>query len=126
MHGPPLQSRVVRTVTPTLLTPEVIEELRTADHIVNRALVRHGLDKSLSQVPVVLLPVDLEGGQRRTVVLRPFMTQDFMTGTPAIPGKHFPLPVLLEVCNNILASCPGVSRICYDLTSKPPGTTEWE
>jgi len=59
------------------------------------------------------------------VVLRPFITNDFMTGTPAIPGKHIPVEVVNKMCQEI-EKVAGISRVLYDLTSKPPGTTEWE
>ena len=48
-----------------------------------------------------------------------------MTGVPAIPGKDLPLDVVQKMVSEI-GGVPGVSRILYDLTPKPPGTTEWE
>jgi len=83
-------------------------------------------------MPVVLIPIHFERGQmnrnpscQRSVVLRPFVTNDFMTGTPAVPGKHLPVDVVDMMCQQI-EKVPGISRVLYDLTSKPPGTTEWE
>jgi GMP synthase (glutamine-hydrolysing) len=49
-----------------------------------------------------------------------------MTGRPAVPGKDFPSSALDEMVAGILRDLKGVSRVAYDLTSKPPGTTEWE
>ncbi len=80
---------------------------------------------------------------QHSVVLRTFLTKDFMTGRPAVPGETFPLEMLDEMCQTITTNVPGISRILYDLTSKPPGkqsrlflryqsyfvflaTTEWE
>ncbi|CAF1162237.1 unnamed protein product [Adineta ricciae] len=63
---------------------------------------------------------------QHSVVLRTFVTKDFMTGKPATPGETFPLEMLDEICETIKTNVPGISRILYDLTSKPPATTEWE
>ncbi len=49
-----------------------------------------------------------------------------MTGVPAIPGRDIPEEVVLGIVDQILREVPGVARVCYDLTSKPPATTEWE
>ncbi|CAF1032607.1 unnamed protein product [Adineta steineri] len=63
---------------------------------------------------------------QHSVVLRTFLTKDFMTGRPAVPGETFPLEMLDEMCQTIKTNVPGISRVLYDLTSKPPATTEWE
>lgn len=83
-------------------------------------------------MPVVLIPLHFDRDLltrdpscQRSVVLRPFITNDFMTGTAAVPGRDFPEDVLLEMVTQI-KKVPGISRVLYDLTSKPPGTTEWE
>ena len=62
---------------------------------------------------------------QRSVVIRTFITSDFMTGIPATPGNEIPVEVVLKTVTEI-KKIPGISRIMYDLTSKPPGTTEWE
>ena len=49
-----------------------------------------------------------------------------MTGIPATPGKEIPFTSLQEMVNRILNEVPEITRVVYDLTSKPPGTTEWE
>jgi GMP synthase (glutamine-hydrolysing) len=93
-----------------------------------------GLLRTLSQVPVVLFPVnfgakDKEGSAAaatHSIALRTFITNDFMTGVPAVPGRDIPEAVLDSIVEQILAEVPGVARVCYDLTSKPPATTEWE
>lgn len=103
-------------------------------------------------MPVVLIPVhfDRDPAARipscsRSIVLRPFLSSDFMTGVPILPGsERLPLNVsILAMIITIMipaAFCPkvldkmvrdiseinGISRILYDLTAKPPGTTEWE
>jgi len=48
-----------------------------------------------------------------------------MTGVPAIPGKHLSIELVSKMVSEI-GTVPGISRVLYDLTSKPPGTTCWE
>lgn len=122
----------VTDITPTHLTSNVIATLRQADHVANQVLVANGYMGAISQMPVVLIPIhfDRDAASRipscqRSIVLRPFCTNDFMTGTPAIPIKELPLHVVKKMVMEISA-IPGISRVLYDLTSKPPGTTEWE
>lgn len=119
-------------ITPTHLTSNVISTLRQADHVTNQILIANGCMSALSQMPVVLIPVhfDRDAASRapscqRSVVLRPFVTNDFMTGTPAVPGKELPFHVVEKIIRDVLA-VKGISRVLYDLSSKPPGTTEWE
>jgi GMP synthase (glutamine-hydrolysing) len=76
-------------------------------------------------VPVVLFPASFGTKGNRSIALRPFITRDFMTGKPAVPGEDIPLKVLFDTVAKI-EKVPGISRVVYDLTSKPPGTTEWE
>jgi GMP synthase (glutamine-hydrolysing) len=126
VFGAPV-SQPIHTITPTLLTAESVTQLRKADGIVNAALLKYGLTKSISQVPVVLIPIDFDGqSKKRSVVIRTFMTNDFMTGSPAVPGKEMPLSVLTNMVKTLLEKTPHISRVLYDLTAKPPGTTEWE
>jgi GMP synthase (glutamine-hydrolysing) len=123
-----------KRVTRTLPGREALDQLRAADDVVNRTLIKHDLTTKLSQVPVVSFPVDLScsdehPGQpttKRSIAIRTFITNDFMTGVPAEPGTDYmPLAVLQEMVEGI-EKVPGISRVVYDLTSKPPGTTEWE
>ena len=67
-------------VTATSLQPDVVEQLRQADHIVSTILVKHDLNRSLSQVPVVLFPVGFGEKGKRAIAIRTFITNDFMTG----------------------------------------------
>lgn len=62
---------------------------------------------------------------QRSVVIRTFITQDFMTGVPAVPGPDLSMEVLSKMVSEI-RTVNGISRVLYDLTAKPPGTTEWE
>ncbi|KDR20132.1 GMP synthase [glutamine-hydrolyzing] isoform X2 [Zootermopsis nevadensis] len=122
----------VLDITPTFLTSNVLSTLRQVDLVANQVLASSGCVNSLSQMPVVLIPVHFDRDQvsripscQRSIVLRPFCTHDFMTGMPAIPGQELPVDVVQRMVTEIL-TVPGVSRVLYDLTSKPPGTTEWE
>lgn len=83
-------------------------------------------------MPVVLIPLHFdrdifvrESSCQRSVVLRPFITNDFMTGLAARPGQDLPEEVVMEMADEV-KKVSGISRVLYDLTSKPPGTTEWE
>ncbi|CAG9573878.1 putative GMP synthase [Leishmania major strain Friedlin] len=125
MFGPP-QSESPSTVTPTYLTTDVLEKLRVADDKVNSILMKHQLVRSLSQVPIILIPIGFDKAGGYSVVVRTFLTNDFMTGIPATPGTAFmPLAVLEEIFNEV-QKLEFVGRVMYDLTAKPPGTTEWE
>ncbi|XP_008216297.1 GMP synthase [glutamine-hydrolyzing] [Nasonia vitripennis] len=122
----------VMDITPTHLTSNVISTLRQADHLANQVLSANNSMGSISQMPVVLIPIHFDRDYasrappcQRSIVLRPFVSRDFMTGTPAIPGNELPMHVIKKMVSEI-SSVPGISRVLYDLTSKPPGTTEWE
>lgn len=120
--------RPIKTVTPTLLSRPVLSLLREADYLVNQILAESGLARSLSQVPVVLYPIDYDNASPsllHSVALRPFVTSDFMTGVPAWPGRDMSVDVVRDLVTAV-AKVPGISRVSYDLTAKPPGTTEWE
>jgi GMP synthase (glutamine-hydrolysing) len=124
VFGPMINSGL-DSLTPTYLTNDVKDELGVIDAIVNRKLEQYGLDKSLSQVPVILLPLHFGEPGKRSVAIRTFMTTNFKTGDIALPGVDFPEEILLEIVEEVLA-LPGIARVLYDLTSKPPATTEWE
>lgn len=121
----------VRKVTPTKLVPAVLDQLREADYAVNQQLQKHSLVKVVAQVPVISVPIDLDYNgdakttTNRTIVIRTFMTSDFMTGVPATPGKEIPVAVLNTMVADVM-KVAGITRVMYDLTAKPPGTTEWE
>lgn len=96
VFGPPVREPVTE-VTPTYLTMNVLATLREVDFLANKVLRESGYDKKLAQMPVVLIPIhfDRDSSQRlpssqRSIVFRPFISQDFMTGLPAIPNKHLP------------------------------------
>jgi GMP synthase (glutamine-hydrolysing) len=79
---------------------------------------------------VISFPVDFDAAgdqptSKRSIAIRTFVTTDFMTGVPAVPGQLMPAEALDKMVRGV-QEVPGVSRVVYDLTSKPPGTTEWE
>jgi len=112
-------------ITPTHLTKDVVSQLQEADDHVNTILLKYSLIRKLSQVPVVLFPVGFGIPGNRSVAIRTFITNDFMTGVPAVPGVDIPEESVIEMVDAV-STVKGISRVAYDLTSKPPGTTEWE
>lgn len=130
--GPGLAVRCLGEVT-----PERLERLRRADAIFTEELRRAGLLRlhaeqdelqGTAQAFAVLLPVrsvGVMGDQRtyqETVALRAVTTDDFMTADWA----RLPYDLLATVANRIVNEVPGVNRVVYDITSKPPATIEWE
>lgn len=102
--------------------------LRKADAIYIEELRKAGLYDKTSQAFAVFLPVKsvgVQGDARRydhVIALRAVETIDFMTAHWA----HLPYEFLDHVCRRIVNEVPGVSRVVYDITGKPPGTIEWE
>ncbi|MEP6463311.1 MAG: glutamine-hydrolyzing GMP synthase [Frankiaceae bacterium] len=122
--GPGLGIRIVGEVT-----LERLELLRGADAIVREELTRAGLDREIWQCPVVLLAdvrsVGVQGDGRtygHPIVLRPVTSADAMTADWA----RLPYDVLARISGRIPNEIPGVNRVVLDVTSKPPGTIEWE
>jgi len=116
-HEPPA------TVVPLAgaMTRRRLDLLREADHIVMEGLRRHGLYDEIWQCPTVLVPLDLAGDGGELVVVRPIRSKRAMTATPV----ELP-PALLDELREAVGGLPGVSGIALDVTSKPPGTIEWE
>ncbi len=111
------------------ITWERLEALRAADAIFRAALAEAGmLRDDTAQAFAVLLPVRSVGvmGDQRTygevIALRAVTTQDFMTADWA----RLPYELLAQVSNRIVNEVPGVNRVVYDISSKPPATIEWE
>jgi GMP synthase (glutamine-hydrolysing) len=122
--GPGLAIRVVGEVT-----PDRLRILREADAIVREELSRAGLDQEIWQCPVVLLAdvfsVGVQGDGRtygHPVVLRPVTSEDAMTADWA----RLPDPVLTTIATRITNEVSEINRVVLDVTSKPPGTIEWE
>ncbi|ERE88493.1 GMP synthase [glutamine-hydrolyzing]-like protein [Cricetulus griseus] len=131
IFGPPVKEPPT-DVTPTFLTTGVLSTLRQADFVAHNILRESGYAGKISQMPVILTPLHFDRDPlqkqpscQRSVVIRTFITSDFMTGIAATPGNEIPVEVVLKMVTEI-KKIPGISRVMYDLTSKPPGTTEWE
>jgi len=121
--GPGLAVRILGEVK-----REYAELLRRADHIFIEELRRHDLYQRTSQAFAVFLPVrsvGVMGDARRydyVIALRAVETVDFMTAHWA----HLPYEFLDLVSRRIVNEVPGISRVVYDISSKPPATIEWE
>lgn len=121
--GPGLAVRVLGEVTKPRL-----DVLREADEILLEEIIAADLYRATSQVFAVLLPVNSVGvmGDGRTyenvLAVRAVTSQDFMTADWA----RIPYDVLARISNRIINEVRGVNRVCYDISSKPPATIEWE
>ena len=122
--GPGLGIRIVGEVT-----RERLDLLRDADAIAREELTAAGLDAEIWQCPVVLLAdvrsVGVQGDGRtygHPIVLRPVSSEDAMTAD----WSRLPYDVLARISNRITNEVSDVNRVVLDVTSKPPGTIEWE
>ncbi|HEU5126558.1 MAG TPA: glutamine-hydrolyzing GMP synthase [Glycomyces sp.] len=122
--GPGLGIRIVGEVT-----RERLDLLRAADAIARAELTAAGLDRSVWQFPVVLLAdvrsVGVQGDGRtygHPVVLRPVTSEDAMTAD----WSRLPYELLAKISTRITNEVPEINRVTLDVTSKPPGTIEWE
>ena len=121
--GPGLAVRILGDIT-----REKVRILQDADDIFISALREAGLYDSIWQAGVILLPVNSVGvmGDERTyeqaVALRAVSSTDAMTAD----WTHLPYDFLAKVSNDIINRVRGVNRVCYDISSKPPSTIEWE
>jgi GMP synthase (glutamine-hydrolysing) len=122
--GPGLAIRIIGEVTAGRL-----DTLRRADAIAREELTAAGLDNQIWQCPVVLLAdirsVGVQGDGRtygHPIVLRPVSSEDAMTAD----WTRVPYEVLERISTRITNEVPEVNRVALDVTSKPPGTIEWE
>jgi len=106
---------------PATVTRERLSLLREADHIVMTALTNHELYDDIWQCPTVLVPLAFDDADGELVVIRPVRSQRAMTATPV----ELPAVMVDDVREAILA-LPGIGGLALDITSKPPGTIEWE
>ena len=121
--GPGLAVRILGEVT-----KEKLDILREADAILQRELQKSPLFKDLWQSFGVLLPVKTVGvmGDQRTyewvLAIRAVLSSDAMTAEVA----DLPVSLLSDIARKIVGEVKGINRVVYDVTSKPPGTIEWE
>ena len=122
--GPGLAIRIIGAVN-----DERLEILRHADLIAREELTAAGLDRDVWQFPVVLLAdvrsVGVQGDGRtygHPVVLRPVSSEDAMTAD----WSRLPYDLIAKISNRITNEVADVNRVTLDVTSKPPGTIEWE
>ena len=121
--GPGLAIRIIGCIT-----KEKADTLRLADYIFRDEIAKAGEDKNLNQYFAVLTntrSVGVMGDGRTydyTLALRAVTSADFMTADWA----RIPYDVLDKISVRIVNEVPGINRICYDITSKPPATIEWE
>jgi GMP synthase (glutamine-hydrolysing) len=106
---------------PATVTVDRLDLLREADYFMMQGLRRHGLYDKIWQCPTVLVPLEIDGVGKELVVLRPIYSKRAMTASAA----DLPEALLDELRAQILG-LPGVSGMALDITSKPPGTIEWE
>jgi len=121
--GPGLGVRIIGEIT-----PEKVATLQAADKIVREELRNAGLEREIWQAFAVLPDIRSVGvmGDERTygypIIIRAVTSEDAMTADWA----RLPYELLEILSSRIINEVPGVNRVAYDITSKPPGTIEWE
>jgi GMP synthase (glutamine-hydrolysing) len=121
--GPGLGVRIIGEVT-----PDRVATLQEADAIVREEIRAAGLERDIWQAFAVLADIRSVGvmGDERTyghpIIVRAVTSDDAMTADWA----RLPYDLLERISNRIVNEVPGVNRVAYDITSKPPGTIEWE
>ncbi len=121
--GPGLGVRIIGEVT-----PERVTLLQQADAIVREEIANAGLEREIWQAFAVLADIRSVGvmGDERTygypIIIRAVTSEDAMTADWA----RLPYDLLEKMASRIINETPGVNRVVYDVTSKPPGTIEWE
>jgi len=101
------------------ITKDRVELLQNVDDIVTKTIREHGLYDKIWQMPVVLVPLTIDGGE--CIILRPVDSQEAMTAR----FSRIPQDIVEEIGKKIMA-VEGIDMVLYDITNKPPGTIEWE
>jgi GMP synthase (glutamine-hydrolysing) len=121
--GPGLGVRIIGEVT-----PDKVATLQEADAIVREEIAWAGLEREIWQAFAVLPDIRSVGvmGDERTyghpIIIRAVTSDDAMTADWA----RLPYDLLEKMSQRIINEVPGINRVAYDVTSKPPGTIEWE
>ena len=121
--GPGLAIRILGDVT-----DEKLRIVRESDAILREEVKKAGLEKDIWQYFTVFTPLKTVGvmGDQRTyehvLAIRAITSTDAMT----VEAAELPYSLLKRIMNRIIGEVPGVNRVVYDITSKPPGTVEWE
>lgn len=121
--GPGLAIRILGDIT-----EDKIRIVQESDFILREEIKKYGLDQSIWQYFTVLTPLKTVGvmGDQRTydhvLVIRAVTSIDGMTADVA----HIPYPILQKISNRMTNEVKGINRVVYDITTKPPGTIEWE
>lgn len=121
--GPGLAIRILGDIT-----EDKIRLVQESDFILREEIKKHGLDRDIWQYFTVLTPLKTVGvmGDKRTydhvLVIRAVTSIDGMTADVA----HIPYPILQKISNRMTNEVKGINRVVYDITTKPPGTIEWE
>ncbi len=126
----------------TTMAPSFAKALKRMEEVKRQAMLAEAMDAYLSQYFVASLGFDLTGSSKPTLILRLFITgdklqemvkrrgknakEDFMTGVAAVPGVHIEEAAFNRVIAALQTELTDHSAVLYDLTGKPPGTTEYE
>jgi len=105
----------------TYINKNYLDVLRESDQIVNDTLKSHDLEKTIWQCPIVILPYGTEE-KPYSIIVRPIDSVDAMSAQAIDLG----IDVLKELDQKIRSHCSEICGMFYDVTSKPPGTIEWE
>jgi GMP synthase (glutamine-hydrolysing) len=139
VFGEPLTTEQSHQVTRTLMTHDVIRQTQECDFIMRQIAERYGFNDSrkCSQKPGSLIPLGFGKDGKRSFVVRPAYTGDFMGiigmrpyrgSSPPIENseEYVPEDMLLEIAEEIPKKVEGISRVSYDGSNKPPASTELE
>jgi GMP synthase (glutamine-hydrolysing) len=116
---------VIKSVTPTTLTPAVTKLLCALDHTVTTKIADAGKLALISQLLTVLVPIDTSHQGQHSVVIRGVVTNDYMTARSVTPGLELPWDLLHDLEKTLRRDFP-IDLVMLDITAKPPATVEWE
>ncbi len=123
------------SITPTLMTHDAISQSQEADLIMREIAEKYGYNDSrkCSQMPGILIPSSFGEDGKRSFVIRPSWTHDFMAIIGMMPHKgtlpneeYIPEEMFFDMAKQIPKRVEGISRVILDASDKPPASTEWE